>query len=628
MSSLSKEDVESIFTWAEKLTGSCQSESFRRDVIVTHVERRMIELGVKRLTDYLKLTEESREEKAEFVSRLTIHTTSWFRESPHYDLLVQRLESWKPEDPNRKFVAWSVAASTGEEGYGIGLVLENHRRKNPGFEYEVYFSDVDPRSLEKGRRALYSAQDLNRIPALYHSLVRIGSGKTQGWLTVDPEIRKRSKFGLNNLNEMSSGIIGKPVDFLMCRNVLIYFSEVNVKRIVETLLTTLSDVGTICFGHSEALDHTPSGFRSLGHASYKRKSASLVSNGHIHSSLVVPAPNKRRVLIVDDSVVIRKVLSRTLENAGIEVVDVESGPLAREVLKTKTFDLITLDLHMPEEDGSVWLEERRRNGLTIPVLIVTDADPKESNAVIRALEKGAQDYFLKSNLAKNPELLIELVNCLMDKDSGTSTLEMKMPTAIDRPQVIVVGASTGGPQALCTILNEMPSHCPPVLVVQHINKVFTRPFAERLSQVAHLPLGEIKEGSVLEDGKLYMALDDHHIGIQMKGIELALKIDREKSIYGHMPSVDFLFRSVATHQVRALSILLTGMGKDGSAAMAEIKRLTKSFCVIQDEKSSIVYGMPKEAATLGAFHFQGDLKRIKEVLDLACISKKKLLKVG
>lgn len=627
MSRLSDEDTESIFLWAEKLTGTCQTTSYRREVLAMNVERRMFELGIKSFDVYLKKVESDPVEKTEFVSRLTIHTTSWFRESPHYDILKNALIEWKPTEQNARFVAWSVASSTGEEGYGMGLILETHRRTHPGFEYEIFFTDVDAISVEKGRRALYSSIDLERIPKEYHFLMRVGSGKSEGWMTLDPEIRKRSKFGLNDLSRMPSSVIGKPADFVMCRNVLIYFGEESVKKIVESLFTMVSPVGILCFGHSEALEKAPEGFESIGHASYARSSSSKpLALRKSFVSVQLPEP-KKRVLVIDDSELIRKVITKLLEKNEVEVVEAESAPAAREILKTQVFDVITLDLHMPEEDGSVWLEDQRRKGLTTPVLIVTNADSKEAAAVIKALEVGAQGYFLKHDLSKEPERLFELVNGLIKKKSGPKST-MKLQTSIDRPEVIVIGASTGGPEALCTILKDLPQDCPPVLVVQHINKVFTKPFAERVSKVAQIPLGSDMIGSVLENGKIYMAQDQYHIGIKKTDHTLRLDLNSQDPLFGHMPAVDYLFRSVANQKIKALAILLTGMGKDGAQALYDIKCLTQSYCVIQDEESSIVYGMPKEAASLGAFHFQGNLESIKKVISLACGKNSKASKVA
>ena len=621
MISLSKSEIEEVFALAERLTGTCQESHYRREVLVTNVERRMSDLGIDTLQAYLDFVRLNPQESAELISRLTIHTTSWFRESPHYGILKQTLKIWSESPQKRPFCAWSAASSTGEEGYGMGLVLEAHRKLHPGFEYQLFFTDVDPKSLERAKKALYPKSELNRIPVEYHPYILLGSGKSSGWMTLHSEIRKRCVFRQNDMSNMPDEVFREKIDFILCRNVLIYFKPEVVKKIVAQLMGMVVSEGVICFGHSEALELTPKGFISIGNAGYKR-SNSLDSRETRLNQKVVPlelvVETKKKILVIDDSAIVRKTIRKLLEMRKIEVTEAASGPLAREILKTQSFDLITLDLHMPEEDGLVWLEKERRNGLVTPILIVTDADPKESDEVIQALERGAQDYFLKSNFTKNSELLYEMIWELAAKKSKKNTTQMLLPDAIARPEIIVVGASTGGPEALCSLLREMPKDCPPILVVQHINAVFAKPFAERLARVAEIPLGLPEEGNLLENGKIYLAFGQYHIGVKKQGSSLRLTVNDGALICGHKPSVDFLFKSVATQRVKSLAILMTGMGRDGAEGISEIKKNTNGYCAIQDEESSIVYGMPGEAARLKAFHYQGNISELRSIVHLAC----------
>ena len=618
MTRLNDEDREMVFRSAETLTGSCQDVKFRRDILVTNVERRMEELNIKSLPEYLDKANGDVREKAELISRLTIHTTSWFREEPHYELLKRTLSKWKVSENKRPFFAWSVASSTGEEGYGMGLILERHRRSNPDFDYRLFFTDIDPLSVARAERALYWVGDLERIPQDYRSLIRIGSGKAANWMTVDPEIRKRSTFRLNDLSRMNAEPHRERLDFVLCRNVLIYFSSEAVNRIVQMLMITLTQHGVICLGHSEALNAVPVGFFSLGNAAYKRISKKQLQGHPLIPLGIKQAEVRRKVLTIDDSVVIRKTISKILTTAGYDVTEAESGPAAREILRSARFDLITLDLMMPEEDGLDWLEKERKRGLETPVLIVTDADPKNSTVLIQSLEKGAQDYFLKSNFMKDPASLVSIIEGLVSKKSVKRTVAKLLPNSVERPEVIVIGASTGGPEALCRLLKDCPSGCPPIVVVLHISNVFAKPFAERLACVSRLPLGNSEEGVPLENGKLYMAFGSYHIGIHKKADALQLDVQVSSLINGHMPSVDYLFQTVVFSRTRALAMLLTGMGKDGAKGLSEIKQMSKGYCAIQDEASSVVYGMPRVAEELGAYHFQGNIEELRSIFLLAC----------
>ncbi|MGZ3798378.1 MAG: CheR family methyltransferase, partial [Pseudobdellovibrionaceae bacterium] len=190
---LTKQEEETVYLLAEKITGASQKGSFRKDVLVRNVERRMVEANTRCLADYLKLVNADLLQYQNLVSDLTIHTTFWFREKPHYDLLKQQAT----EQFNRgkkKFTVWSAACSTGEEVYSAALILESLREKFPGFEYEVHGSDIDAVSLEKAQRAVYEASGLEQIPQDLRRFVLLGSKSAKGLMTLDAQIRKRIKF--------------------------------------------------------------------------------------------------------------------------------------------------------------------------------------------------------------------------------------------------------------------------------------------------------------------------------------------------------------------------------------------------------------------------------------------------
>ncbi len=185
-------------------------------------------------------------------------------------------------------------------------------------------------------------------------------------------------------------------------------------------------------------------------------------------------------------------------------------------------------------------------------------------------------------------------------------------------EVIVIGASTGGPDALTELLRAMPRDTPPVVVVQHIAPALAANFAERLARVSHLKLGEIRSGTVLTSGTIYLALDSQHIGIR-KGLSGPIVfLDDGPPIGDHRPSVDYLFNSAAKYLsgVRIFAVLLTGMGRDGAQGLKSLLD-QGAFTAVQDQKSCAVYGMPKEAVRLGAAVLVGPVREIRQWLEYA-----------
>ena len=201
-----------------------------------------------------------------------------------------------------------------------------------------------------------------------------------------------------------------------------------------------------------------------------------------------------------------------------------------------------------------------------------------------------------SNPAVDPSLTIE------------PSVRRSEPNLI--PEIIAFGSSTGGTEILIRILDKIPQPCPPVIVVQHIVPDFAADFAARLAEKSGLTLGKIQDGEILKPNHLYMALNDYHIMVRKSGGVLRLGISHADPIASHRPSVDFLFNSLAQHQVRTMAALLTGMGRDGADGMAKIHS-QGGFTIAQDESSSTVFGMPGEAIKLGAVDFVGNPRQIQ-----------------
>lgn len=620
---LSKSEEEIVYQLAEKITGSSQRGRWRKTVLLQNVLRRIMATGSANLASYLDRIARDEGEYRQLVSALTIHFTSWFREAGHFDLLYRALrERAEGELLKPQLRILSAACSTGEEIYSLGLFLEAKRQAQEISDYQIVGFDLDPISVATAQRAIYPLERIADIPASYRRFCLVGSGRSAGFFTVDNDIRQRVRLFDADLRKLELKIPASSdhaFDAIICRNVLIYFDDKGVEGVVKNLVARLKPGGTLCLGHSEAIDGRKFGLEPRGHALYRTPAHPV--NATRNSGL-------GRVLVVDDSNVVRRVLASIISQAGLEVHTVESAAAASQFLQEQKVDLITLDLKMPDLDGLTWLRAQRRQGMRLPVIIVSDSHQSEADDVLGALTDGAQDYIEKRDLSAHPEKIADKIRLILthqqEKTGGKLSPTLLPPPRASkerervRPEVILIGASTGGTEALASLLAFMPPDAPPVVVVQHITSAFAEAFSQRLARVSGLKLGSAKQDAVLEKGHVYLAQGDYHIGIKRSGGLLKLELSHALPEHSVRPAVDYLFRSAAAAKVKALAAVLTGMGKDGALGLLELKNLG-CYTLAQDEASSVVYGMPREALALGAVSAMGDLKFIRREIDL-CLS--------
>lgn len=505
MNSLEHANINLLFSDAEralivdlsaKLTGSNLATASKLNSCMVNIQRRIEATHSKSLRDYLARLETSSEELGHFISAITIHTTSWFREMPHFEGLKKFAESFANKYVSHKSKATlrvlSAGCSTGEEAYTAGLVLEEVRQVHSHFEYVIEGWDVDPVSVAKANQAVFAIHSRAEIPQKWQKFLLIGTGKTSGYFTVDKDIRQRCSFRRRSLTTQKQSS-EQQYDFIFCRNVLIYFSMEAVTEIIKIMSTLLRPEGLLCLGHSESIEAKNFNLEAQGHATYRAPGNRLTELSLIRSQ---PAP--------------------------IKIVSTVST----------------------------------QNNVKVPLQIRR------------------------------------------------------------RPALIVIGASTGGTEVLIKMLQNMPKPCPPIAVVQHIALSFGKAFAERLAQSAGLTLARPDHGAVLLPNHLYMAWDDYHITVKQRAGEYVLAIVRSELVHGVRPSVDILFQSVAKcRQNPIAAILLTGMGKDGASGLSEL-RSVGAMTFVQDEASSTVFGMPKEAIMRGAAGFIGNPQQIREQVNL------------
>lgn len=323
-----------------------------------------------------------------------------------------------------------------------------------------------------------------------------------------------------------------------------------------------------------------------------------------------------RVLVVDDSAVMRKLLAELLAAApGVEVVGAApDAHVARDMIKTLNPDVVTLDVQMPRMDGLEFLERLMRLRPT-RVVMVSAFTGAGSETTLRALELGAVDFIGKPR-AGDPAALAAYGEELADKIRGAAAARLQrlspQQALPERPvpartgnssesgNIVFVGASTGGTEAIKTLLLGFPADCPPTLIVQHMPEGFTASFAKRLDSLCAPRVVEAQGGERVEAGAVYIAPGHSHLQIRRQGSGYVTELLATPPVNRHRPSVDVLFDSAARLAGRnAVGVILTGMGKDGAQGLLRMREAgARTFG--QDEASCVVYGMPREAALVGA----------------------------
>ena len=325
-----------------------------------------------------------------------------------------------------------------------------------------------------------------------------------------------------------------------------------------------------------------------------------------------------KVLIVDDSSLMRALLTQIIGGApDIEVVGAAPDPLAaRDMIKVLNPDVLTLDVEMPKMDGIEFLGRLMRLR-PMPVVMVSSLTARGSEVTLQALETGAVDFVAKPKadsdvaLQAYAEEVREKIRAAYDARARLAarrpapTAPAAVPTGgfsqrLLNGHLIAIGASTGGTEAIKEVLTRLPAEMPPIVMVQHMPETFTPSFAARLDSLSTLHVLEAKGGERLKPGTAYLAPGHSHMTIRKCAGGYQLELDQSEPVNRHRPSVDTLFHSVAQSAGReATGIILTGMGKDGARGLLEMRN-AGAWTIGQDQDSCVVYGMPREAAQLGA----------------------------
>jgi two-component system, chemotaxis family, protein-glutamate methylesterase/glutaminase len=333
-------------------------------------------------------------------------------------------------------------------------------------------------------------------------------------------------------------------------------------------------------------------------------------------------PSPIRVLIVDDSAVMRQILTQILSSdAGIEVVGTAIDPyMAREKIMQLKPDVLTLDVEMPRMDGLTFLEKLMR-ARPMPVVMISTLTQTGCDVTLRALELGAVDFVPKPTIDTRSGI-VESAHEIITKVKTAAHVRIRTPAPVRAApeiapigfrttyQMIALGASTGGTEALRAVLSVLPANSPGIVVVQHMPPGYTAAFADRLDGICAMSIKEAKDGDRVIQGQVLIAPGSFHTFIVRSGAEYKVRVTSDPPVNLHRPSVDVLFDSCAKHAGKnAVAALLTGMGDDGARGLRRM-RDAGARTIAQDEASCVVFGMPRVAIELGGAEFVMPLNRI------------------
>ncbi|VAW70056.1 Chemotaxis response regulator protein-glutamate methylesterase CheB [hydrothermal vent metagenome] len=355
--------------------------------------------------------------------------------------------------------------------------------------------------------------------------------------------------------------------------------------------------------------------------------------------------NKIKVLIVDDSALVRQVLTQIIESSSnLEVIGVARDPIdAREKIKQLNPDVLTLDVEMPKMDGVTFLKNLMRLR-PMPVVMISTLTEAGADITLEALEVGAVDFIAKPKidvqgaLQEYTDEILEKIETAgrakvreykgpantpkVDKKLDAGAVLAKKTGKIrfkTTDKIVAIGASTGGTEAIKAVLESLPADAPGIVISQHIPITFSKAFTERVNKTCQVTVCEPADGQKIVPGHAYIAPGDKHLLVERSGAEYICRLNDGPPVSRHKPSVDVMFRSVAQNVgPNAMGVMLTGMGADGAQGMLEMKQLG-AYNISQDEDSCVVWGMPGAAVKMGAVDKEFTLSKIGNEILRYCL---------
>lgn len=753
-------------------------------MVESRLKSRMLKLGVSSFTNYLDhLKSDLDNESQALLSLLTTHHTYFFREFTQFEYMLNNclpvLIEAARKRPDKTIRIWSAACSRGQEVYSLAMFFDFHlKAAAPDLQFIIDGTDVDPESVKYAKNGVYRNEELKKSPAMYLQQHWIqGKDNVKDFSKAKDSLKKHCHFATANLLKLDSFLQNKNYDLILCRNVFIYFDQDQIRQCTKSFLNHLQPHGFLLLGVSESLSGTGLSLETIGPSVYTHQRAVQAKSSRT-SGVAAPAaasiprivekakPKVLSVLSIDDSTTILALMKKILvRDQGFELkATAANGEIAIELLKKQTFDMITLDLHMPIVDGLTFLEKTKDMPNRPPIVIVSSVNREDVSMAQKALALGAKDYVEKPSLenivqggdeirsklrsvynithmsssssaesstapssapapvvnkfankkikvmiiddsktirdllkkvisqdsqlecvaeAEKPSQVKDLIEKhkpdvltldinLPEKDGVTLLKEIfpryKIPTImissisreegpqvlnalengafdyIQKPQaqdlswvasqirerikeaaqsnaqniksvqvkkagkyiapetgaLVVIGASTGGTEALKYMLSGMPSEIPPILVVQHIPAHFSAAFAERLNSLLPFEVREAKDGDEVKKNLVLIAPGGTQMAVVPANGKLMIKITDDAPVNRHKPSVDYMFASVNRLGLKNLTaVIMTGMGADGARELKNLRN-AGAHTIAQDQNSCVVYGMPRAAVEIGA----------------------------
>lgn len=482
-------------------------------MVESKLTRRMLDLGIEGWDEYhAYLKEHLNDELPALVSLMTTHHTFFFREFFHFEYLEKTalpglIEAMRKE--NRKTLrVWSAACSRGQEVYSLSMCLFHYfRRFAPDLNFEIFGSDVDPESVRHAQNGVYKWDEVKEIPLAYMAghWAR-GTGEIADFVKAKASIKGATKFGVVNLFDLGTKLSGQTFDIVFCRNVFIYFAQEQIKAITQNILQHMHSEGYLFLGISESLGGIHLPIAHLGQSVYRKREVHLsvasstktvtapaktpatrpslsvvpapavASSAPVTAKPATPAAPILRVMCVDDSPVILTLLKKLLgKEFGFEVVATAGNGLeAAEKLKTTQVDLITLDIHMPEQTGVEYLQRNYKPGHP-PVVMVSSVARENGDLALKALDYGASDYIEKPSVgditARGDEIRMKL-RCAAEREAVPPLNENRLEKAFESRELIqhpeskvrVFVGGVGDLKNFARVCRESQTNQPPTLI--------------------------------------------------------------------------------------------------------------------------------------------------------------------
>lgn len=604
---LSQTDQDYILDLAQQLTGARLSLP-RHSIIIQNVQKRMETLQTRTLTAYLQRVEELDSELAFFVSAVTIHTTSWFREPRALEFMFQAASEWAQKKSSTPYRFLSIACSTGEEVWSAACLLELVQLNYPHFIFELEGWDIDSVSLALAEKGTYHAPPLQSLPEKARESFTKNFLNLKGEVQIPMRLTSKVKFKCLNINEVLPEQLQNKYDFIFCRNMLIYYDLCISQKILSTIHQLLSKQGFLALGLSETYLQRHPQFQKKEPAIYQKTESLSLSQVRSTPSKVALSEESGSVSLLPEVLILEDDESLKSHALGLGKIlkfqfFVSDNPEnALHLYNSKAIGLVLCSTFL-KKSGSTerFCQQLRKLGYKGNILLLVPEG--ESLASVDLVEWQAQGVFSKKNFFDG-QLKGALVQC------GQTF----RPPPLKRPHLILLGASTGGTETLSTVLQKIPKPCPPVMVVQHMSGSIMVDFALRLSNESELQLSNMESNSPLLPNTLYIAQSSYHIGVRWESNRLMLDRSDSPHLHGHRPAVDHLFESAARlpseENLNVVAALLTGMGRDGATGLLKLK-MRGFYTLVQSEESCVVFGMPKAALEIHAAHFVGNPEWIR-----------------